>query len=610
MRKKLISVIAAAAMIITMIPTVAFGAATSVTVGGVALNDGANTVGSGTATLDKTGNTLTLDGVSATGVNITADADFTVNVKGDTTIGTEASRTNGSSLWTTGTFALNVNIEQGAKLSIYTANGNSIYHKGAVNISGPGVFTGDVSGNSSVIYAEGDLDLKGGLTANVTSNGHGLFAYHGDINVENAGLDVNAGRVGLFAEIYDHDTDDDIPSAVTMKNSTVKLTSVAHGVFCGTGGVLVENTNLTTNIDKDPDNEGYSLYAGGPVTIKGAETVIKAEDGCGIAADGGVLTIEEGEIDSTSTDTALFGRKGVNIIGGMINAKSEEHAAIFAREGAVNITGADTKVTAASNSSTTAAISNGKSTGGDIYIDADVTAVNTADHTPIEAFKKNNSTAIRLGDGIDAYNVKDNTEKNADIYTKSYPDNVNIYFTYFVLAGDDTNTAVTDTVKFCKHTWGEPSWSWNENNSKATAEFTCTKNTLHKISMDGTISESTTPATCAKDGKTVFTASVTFGGTEYTNETTEIIKATGKHIYKDGKCTVCGAADPNYKPADNSQTETTDNDTDNNAANNTAEKDKSADTGDESNMALWLLIMMAACAGMAGTVVYRKKKIQ
>ena len=55
----------------------------------------------------------------------------------------------------------------------------------------------------------------------------------------------------------------------------------------------------------------------------------------------------------------------------------------------------------------------------------------------------------------------------------------------------------------------------------------------------------------------------------------EVIKATG-HQYKDGKCTVCGAADPNYKPG--------------------------VKTGDESNTALWI-VMMASAALLAAAVV-------
>ena len=46
-----------------------------------------------------------------------------------------------------------------------------------------------------------------------------------------------------------------------------------------------------------------------------------------------------------------------------------------------------------------------------------------------------------------------------------------------------------------------------------------------------------------------------FPGTEYTDVQSVQIPATGKHVYKDGKCTVCGAADPAYKPTNTGKTD-------------------------------------------------------
>ena len=58
--------------------------------------------------------------------------------------------------------------------------------------------------------------------------------------------------------------------------------------------------------------------------------------------------------------------------------------------------------------------------------------------------------------------------------------------------------------------------------------------------------------------------------------------ATGKHTFEDNKCTVCGAADPNYKPG--------------------------VKTGDESNTALWVLVMASAAMLAAAVVVLPRKK--
>lgn len=119
---------------------------------------------------------------------------------------------------------------------------------------------------------------------------------------------MDAYYVALFAQMYDEITDADIPSAVTMKNSTVSLTTgECQGVYCGSGGILVEDTVLTTKTDKEIYAEGYSLYSYGDITIKGDDTVINADDDYGIAADDGVLRIEGGKVDVCSTDVALTG---------------------------------------------------------------------------------------------------------------------------------------------------------------------------------------------------------------------------------------------------------------------------------------------------------------
>ena len=84
--------------------------------------------------------------------------------------------------------------------------------------------------------------------------------------------------------------------------------------------------------------------------------------------------------------------------------------------------------------------------------------------------------------------------------------------------------------------------------------------------------------TCTEDGYTGDVVCKTCGETVKKGE---VIKATG-HQYKDGKCTVCGAADPNYKPG--------------------------VKTGDESNTALWIVMMASAALLAAAVVVLPRRK--
>ena len=146
----------------------------------------------------------------------------------------------------------------------------------------------------------------------------------------------------------------------------------------------------------------------------------------------------------------------------------------------------------------------------------------------------------------------------------------------------------TEVIPATGHDWGQPVWSWNGVESAA-ATFICSNDSSHVEVKNAVITnEITTPATCTTDGVRTYTAAVTFEQKTYTAVKTEVIPATGHdtqvvgakpatctqdgytgdevcktcgetvkkgeiipatgHDYKDGKCTVCGAADPDYRP--------------------------------------------------------------
>lgn len=105
------------------------------------------------------------------------------------------------------------------------------------------------------------------------------------------------------------------------------------------------------------------------------------------------------------------------------------------------------------------------------------------------------------------------------------------------------------------HVWGEPEWNWSEDGASCKVTFTCQNNSEHKESPNVTVtSEVKTPATCTESGVTTYMATFEFNGQTYT-DTKDVadIPAIG-HSYEDGKCTVCGAADPDYKPTGNRAT--------------------------------------------------------
>ena len=103
-----------------------------------------------------------------------------------------------------------------------------------------------------------------------------------------------------------------------------------------------------------------------------------------------------------------------------------------------------------------------------------------------------------------------------------------------------------------------------------------------------TVVKNAKDATCTEPGYTGDKVCTVCGETGETGETGEVIPAAG-HSYKDGKCTVCGAADPNANSGGN----TGDNGTD------------SPNTADGAAMGLWLSLMTVAV--LAGAVLVAGK---
>ncbi len=99
--------------------------------------------------------------------------------------------------------------------------------------------------------------------------------------------------------------------------------------------------------------------------------------------------------------------------------------------------------------------------------------------------------------------------------------------------GKDYTATKTEEVAALGHNYGEPTWNWSKGDDgsyTAIATFTCDrcKDVQKVVATVGDPVE--TKATCEADGKTVYTAKVTFNGKDYTNTKEETIKAIG-HKY-------------------------------------------------------------------------------
>lgn len=80
------------------------------------------------------------------------------------------------------------------------------------------------------------------------------------------------------------------------------------------------------------------------------------------------------------------------------------------------------------------------------------------------------------------------------------------------------------------HKYGEPTWTWNDDHTEATAVFACERGDDTQ-EVKATITEKTTAATCETAGETVYTATASFGGKDYTDNQKVEIAALG-HDYK------------------------------------------------------------------------------
>ena len=190
-----------------------------------------------------------------------------------------------------------------------------------------------------------------------------------------------------------------------------------------------------------------------------------------------------------------------------------------------------------------------------------------------------------------------------------------------------TDTKDVIDLQASGHKYGAPVFQWADDGKSCTVVFTCQNDATHTITEEAAVDATIeTAATCSEMGTTRYTASVVFenqtytdstlladveavghGETEQTNvkdatcteegytgdkvcmvcgEIVEQGKTTEKlaHSYKDGKCTVCGAIDPDYYP---------------NASG--------PQTNDNNHLILWLALLLVSGGTILTTRIVKRK---
>ena len=212
---------------------------------------------------------------------------------------------------------------------------------------------------------------------------------------------------------------------------------------------------------------------------------------------------------------------------------------------------------------------------------------------------------------------------------------------------DATNTRQDEDSAF-GHNYGEPEFIWSDDGKTCAVTFICKNNNTHVARVDATVtSEIKIPANCTEMGSTIYNATVEFNGKVYTDSKVIIdIPALGhnygdeywldenhhwkecvcgyitdraEHTFGDWNvtkdatatekgvkehiCSVCGYKETAEVPAigvpeEPSTPESPDNSGDTNAPQ----------TGDSSNIALWIAFMFVSGTLLVIAGVYKKKK--
>ena len=199
---------------------------------------------------------------------------------------------------------------------------------------------------------------------------------------------------------------------------------------------------------------------------------------------------------------------------------------------------------------------------------------------------------------------------------------------YFSDANGDTEIEKDSwIIGAINHDWNDAVYTWSDDGSTCTATRTCKNDSAHTETSKATVTGAQTKApTCTEKGETTYTATFEADWAMTQTKVLADISATGHgeterinakdatctqegytgdqvckdcgdvleqghvtakiaHNYKDGKCTVCGSADPNYNP-----------------------NPQSPQTGDRHNVELWSSLLLVAAASFVLLTAVRRRE--
>ena len=496
--KRLLCGLMAVALLACALPA-AHAAGGTVEIGNTVLAEGENSIGGGTATLNTAAGTLALKNVVvSSGLFIRWASAFTITASGMNSI----APAQGVNAIYADAPALAIRLQQDASLTLAAQSGaNAVYcPSGSLTAAGPGSLNAS-SLEYPALQAQGDVVLEAGLKAGLGSDSQAICSLAGGVTVDSASLAAHSKDAAVYAGgastggIYPG-------TSVVLRGSTVTLdvTQGYDAVWAAQGGIVVEDSVVEIQGRKDA-NGGLALYSDGDIAIRGAGTQLTAASTYGISAVQN-MTVEAGTLDVSAYDGDAFQAAAMQISGGQVQAYSATGRALCTTDGTLSITGAGTRVTAVSENAKRPTIYS-YGTGG-IFLDAGVSAENTAGGRPFEGVDKTEgvSDAITLGANCEAVGVKVHTVPEAPATTTP---GVRSWF----VPADGGQAPGKVTV--CRHVWGAPVWAWAGDYSAAAATFACGNDAAHTRTVQATVTSET------RGGSTVYTAVATFEGKAYTD---------------------------------------------------------------------------------------------
>ena len=609
--------------------------------------------------------TLTIENVALTDfVSFEATEEFTLIVKGTNTITPETGIIGIGTNQNLPT--LNIVLEEGASLDITVDTANAIYIRGGdLKVSGAGSLTLTSEGGYPTLFAPGDITFDG-VTVDITGDQVGIFSNEVYDEVEEdyiptavtmrnatVDIDVSAGDSQAVYCFYGSITIED-----TVLTTTTSTTEESENYALYVDGDLLIKGDKT-----DVKHTGGIGFDADTITIEGGKVDVKSNDTALLGYSG--VTISGGAVKAESTNSyAILGTKGtVSITGADTEVTaitgSEDFAAISNAnhpnnptfgDGGIHL---DAKITVQGKNLIVGVKKNAEAaiTLGENFEIAGATLKHESiGSSKTKTYFVDEEGNALTGEAVVCKHTYGETPtwtwaEDGSSATASFPCTASGDYTAVVNATITSETtpatciAAGKMVYTAKATFGGKEYTstkeiaiaidadaHGETELKNAKDATCTEKgyTGDKVCKDcGKVAEAGTEIAIDADAhgetelKNAKDATCTEKG--YTGD--KVCKDCGKtveagkeiemtaHTFEDGKCSVCGAPDPDYV-TDTSDTSSEDASSD--GSSDAASSDASSDagssgtpsTGDAS--ALVWLVLAVVCIG--GTVFVLRKR--